>query len=60
MTTFTTEDKLNSMDAYELANWLDWWTNSKPYPQENQLIVKMLRMQSDEIKALREQINELQ
>ena len=60
MTTFTTEDKLNSMDAYELANWLDWWTYSKPYPQENQLIVKMLRMQADEIKALREQINELQ
>lgn len=48
------------MTAYELADWLDWWTDNKPYPQENQLIVKMLRMQADEITALREQINELQ
>jgi lambda repressor-like predicted transcriptional regulator len=48
------------MTAYELAEWLNDWTDSKPYPKQNQLIVEMLKMQADEIKALREQLIELQ
>jgi len=46
------------MNAYELADWLDWWFDS---PIEGvDMAAKMLRMQADEIKALREQLNEAQ
>ena len=41
------------MNAYELADWLESWTEGKPYPKENLLIIAMLRQQQDEIDALK-------
>jgi hypothetical protein len=41
------------MTAYELADWMEWWTEGKPYPQQNPLIIAMLRQQQDEIEALK-------
>ena len=55
MTTFITEDVLNAMDAYRLADMLEEGPN---VPRT--VAAKMLRMQADEISALRKQINELQ
>jgi hypothetical protein len=40
------------MNANELADWLEWWTEGKPYPTQNQLIIAMLRQQADRIKEL--------
>jgi hypothetical protein len=41
------------MTAYELADWMECWTESKPYPQQNPLIIAMLRQQQAEIEALK-------
>jgi hypothetical protein len=41
------------MNAYELADWLENWTEGKLYPEENPLIIAMLRHQQDEIDALK-------
>ena len=46
------------MNAYELADWLESWTEGKPYPKQNQLIIAMLRQQQDEIDLLKKFIAE--
>ena len=46
------------MNAYELADWLESWTEGKPYPKQNPLIIAMLRQQQDEIDALKKYIAE--
>jgi hypothetical protein len=46
------------MNAYELADWLESWTEGKPYPKENLLIIATLRQQQDEIDALKKYIAE--
>jgi hypothetical protein len=46
------------MNAYELADWLESWTEGKPYPKQNPLIIAMLRQQQDEIDALKKFIAE--
>jgi len=46
------------MNAYELADWLESWTESKPYPKQNPLIIAMLRQQQAEIDALKKYIAE--
>ena len=40
------------MNAYELADWMEWWTENKPYPEENLKIIDMLRQQADRIADL--------
>lgn len=64
MTTFTTEDLYECMDAYSLAEHVDMWGRDLIALNMRGgvpciLGAKMLRMQADEIKALREQLNEL-
>jgi hypothetical protein len=51
MTTFITEDAINAMDAYRLADLMD---EGPLVPRS--VAAKMLRMQADEIKALRKQL----
>jgi hypothetical protein len=46
------------MNAYELADWLEKWTEGKPYPTQNPLIIAMLRQQQAEIDALKKFIAE--
>ena len=46
------------MNAYELADWLESWTEGKPYPKQNPLIIAMLRQQQDEIDSLKKFIAE--
>ena len=46
------------MNAYELADWMEWWTENKPYPEENQKIIDMLRQQADRIAGLEKQLEE--
>jgi uncharacterized phage infection (PIP) family protein YhgE len=46
------------MNAYELADWLENWTEGKPYPKQNPLIIAMLRQQQDEIDLLKKYIAE--
>jgi hypothetical protein len=41
------------MNAYKLADWLESWTEGKPYPKENLLIIATLRQQQDEIDSLK-------
>jgi hypothetical protein len=41
------------MNAYELADWLESWTEGKPYPKQNLLIIATLRQQQDEIDSLK-------
>ena len=41
------------MNAYELADWLEKWTEGKPYPTQNPLIIAMLRQQQAQIEALK-------
>jgi hypothetical protein len=41
------------MNAYELADWLESWTEGKPYPKQNPLIIAMLREQQAEIDDLK-------
>ena len=45
------------MNAYELADWMEWWTENKPYPEENQKIIDMLRQQADRIAELENQLD---
>ena len=65
MTTFTSEDRKMSMNAYELATELALQADEVSYHvigadfQTMNLAAKMLRMQADEITALRKQLNEL-
>jgi hypothetical protein len=46
------------MNAYELADWLESWTEGKPYPKQNPLIIAMLREQQAEIDDLKKFIAE--
>jgi hypothetical protein len=41
------------MNANKLADWLFWWTEGKPYPQEFPKIIETLRLQQAEIEALK-------
>jgi hypothetical protein len=61
MTTFTTEDTKSVYNAYAIADQLE--RDIKDFfPIPDEICIKaiaMLRMQSDEITALRSQLNEL-
>ena len=64
MTTFTTEDFYSSMNAYQLAEHVDMWGQDLLALNMKGgvpciLGAKMLRLQADEITALRKQLNEL-
>ena len=65
MTAITDQDLYECMDAYSLANHVDTWGRDLLALNMKGGIpcilgAKMLRMQADEITALRKQLNEIQ
>ena len=48
------------MNAYELAKLVETWVDDKPFPEQIWQTAYILRLQADEIEALRKQLNELQ
>lgn len=64
MTTFTSQDLYECMNAYQLAEQVDMWGRDLLALNMKGgvpciLGAKMLRMQADEIAALRKQLNEI-